>query len=232
MTNGKMTSICNYKIADIIWQIETKTDVASRLLLPYRVQTDTVNEVIGNLPTPEFESLLLEINARLVCGYDGLMLHGGALVYKGKTYIFTAPSGTGKTTHLRMWESLYDKNAFILCGDKPLLRLNEDSVQVYCGPWKGKEDLGIDTKNYPLGAVYFLRRGTENNITAATTAQKLRFLTDSVLSQKSAQGRIKLIQILSRLCEIAPAYILECNPTKSAAQTVRAHIDKEINGEN
>lgn len=94
--------------------------------------------------------------------HDTLLIHGAAIAYDGGAYLFCAPSGTGKTTHIRLWlENLPE--AYVVNGDKPFLRLTENGVLVCGSPWCGKENLGTNTM-VPLKAVIFMERSERNHI--------------------------------------------------------------------
>ena len=70
-----------------------------------------------------------------------ILFHGATIEYGGRAYIFTAPSGTGKSTHIRMWRTVFGDDVDIINGDKPLLRVDGRSgeVRAYGTPWAGKE---------------------------------------------------------------------------------------------
>ena len=92
---------------------------------------------------------------------DVFMMHGAAVAYHDETFIFSAKSGIGKTTHIQKWlEHLPD--AFVVNGDKPFIITNP-SPQVCGSPWAGKENLYRNTI-VPLKAIIFIERAPENHI--------------------------------------------------------------------
>ncbi len=94
------------------------------------------------------------------CGF-----HSAAFVWRGKAYLFTAPSGTGKSTQLKNWMNLYGDETQILNGDKPVMKLCEDGQVLVCpSPWKGKEGWGNDEITAPLGGIICLTQGKENKV--------------------------------------------------------------------
>ena len=76
--------------------------------------------------------------------YDTVLFHGSALAADGEGYLFTAPSGTGKSTHARLWRELLGDRVVMINDDKPLLRVTEEGVTVYGTPFRGKHGLGGD----------------------------------------------------------------------------------------
>ena len=90
--------------------------------------------------------------------YNAFVFHGAAM-YDGRgAYVLTAPSGTGKTTHMRLWLDLYP-DVSVLNGDKPIIRLEGGVPYVYGTPWQGKENYGKNAKAELL-AIAFLSRGS------------------------------------------------------------------------
>ena len=74
--------------------------------------------------------------------YDTFLFHGSAIAVDGTAYLFTAKSGTGKSTHTRLWRELLGDRAVMVNDDKPLIRVNADGTAVAYGtPWDGKHRL-------------------------------------------------------------------------------------------
>lgn len=95
--------------------------------------------------------------------YDTLLVHGSAVAVDGIGYLFTAPCGTGKSTHTRLWRQVFGDRAVMINDDKPFVRIKSDGVTVCGSPWSGKH--GLDTNiEVPLGGICLLDRGTENRI--------------------------------------------------------------------
>ena len=69
---------------------------------------------------------------------DTFLFHGSAVAVDGAAYLFTARSGTGKSTHTRLWREMLGDRAVMVNDDKPLIRLTEDGAVVYGTPWNGK----------------------------------------------------------------------------------------------
>ena len=103
---------------------------------------------------------------------DRIVFHGAAFRWHQRAWLFSAPSGTGKTTQLKNWQRLFGGEMEIMNGDKPILELCADGhVLVRPYPWKGKEGLGRDDITAPLGGIILLRQDRENRIARATPAR-------------------------------------------------------------
>ena len=108
--------------------------------------------------------LLHFVASNALLAYNRCVFHGTAFLWHGKAWLFSAPSGTGKTTQFRRWRKLYRDEVKIINGDKPILEFKEDhTIVVHPSPWKGKERWGSMLKA-PLGGIIYLEQGKENKI--------------------------------------------------------------------
>ena len=103
---------------------------------------------------------------------DTLLLHGSTVSVDGQAYLFTAPCGTGKSTHTRLWREHFGDRAVMVNDDKVFLELRQDGVWAHGSPWMGKHGIGTNI-SVPLKGICFLRRGTENQIQRATRSECL-----------------------------------------------------------
>ncbi len=71
--------------------------------------------------------------------YERCVVHGAAISYKNNAVLFIAPSGTGKSTHIRLWHRYLGDAIGIINGDKPILHITKNEINVYGTPWAGKE---------------------------------------------------------------------------------------------
>ena len=94
---------------------------------------------------------------------DIFLFHGSAIAYKGSGVLFTAVSGTGKSTHTAFWKEVFPEEVIYVNDDKPLIRF-DGKVPYVCGtPWNGKHFRGNNV-DVPLKAVCLLKRGLENEM--------------------------------------------------------------------
>ncbi len=96
-------------------------------------------------------------------GRKTLMLHGSTVSVDGRAYLFTAPCGTGKSTHTRLWRELFGDRAIMVNDDKPFLQMTPDRVLAYGSPWSGKHGLATNI-SVPLNGICLLHRGRDNLI--------------------------------------------------------------------
>ena len=149
--------------------------------------------------------------------YDRMVFHGAVIAYKGKGFLFTAPSGTGKTTHISLWKKYLD-GVDIVNGDKPILQIKEDTVTAYATPYAGKEGFQ-NHGSTELHAICFIHRGEKNTIRRVTTGEILTELMHQVYLPKDAQALMKTLDLLNGLCSAVPVYVLECDISEEAVRT-------------
>lgn len=129
--------------------------------------------------------------------YDTFLMHGAVVATGGNAYMFTAVSGTGKTTHVKKWLKQAE-DAFIVNGDKPLIKIT-DSQAVACGtPWCGKEKMGTDAM-VPLRAIALMERGENNEIEEITFGRAFAFLLQQTYRPADADKMRKTLALLTQL---------------------------------
>lgn len=171
------------------------------------------------IPDDRAEPLCLyrQIAERLPA-FDGFVFHGAAIEYEKSAYLFTAPSGTGKSTHIRLWQQYLGEKVAIVNGDKPVLRLSENGVNVCSTPWAGKEGWQRNCI-VPLGGWCILRRGETDRIQRADPAQCLDELLHQVYLPKNGAMLGRTLELLDQVCRRVPLFILECTMKEDAVRT-------------
>ena len=187
----------------------------------------------GRIITPSHDAMLnMELSAllRLIADripeYGAILFHGSVVAADGRAYLFTAPSGTGKTTHTRLWLQQLPQ-AYVLNGDKPFLKLDSDGRVLACGnPWRGKEWFGC-SEILPLEAICLLERAPENRICSITPKETgMAFLHQAYIPNGNAGPRA--IALLEQISRNVSLYRLGCNMEPEAAQvSIRAMIPNE-----
>ena len=148
--------------------------------------------------------------------YDGFMLHSSAVVADGKAYLFTADSGTGKSTHTSLWKKLFGNRAYILNDDKPALRLEDGIWYVYGTPWSGKHDLSMNER-VPLSGIAIIERGEENRMERMKEISAIVPIIRQANRPKDIESRECLLRLIDKLLVKVPIWKLTCNMTLDAA---------------
>jgi hypothetical protein len=156
-------------------------------------------------------------------------LHSASLLYRGMAWLFSGPSGTGKSTHTNLWHRLY--HAPLINGDLNLCGIEGDTVLVYGMPWCGTS--GIYTKEtYPLGGIILLRQSPENRIEELSADQQQLLVSQRLISPSWTEELLaKNLAFAGKARERAAVARLFCNMEDHAAQTAKEYIDFRIDGE-
>ena len=149
--------------------------------------------------------------------YDTFVMHGSVVATQGAGYMFTAPSGVGKTTRTKLWLD-HIPGSIVVNGDKPLLRVTEDAVYAYGTPWCGKEKWNTNT-SVPLRAIFLLERvqdGENNTVTELRFSEAFPVLYRQTFRPDHPEARAKALHLLLALSNIVKIYRLRCAPTPEA----------------
>ncbi len=148
--------------------------------------------------------------------YNRVIFHCAAIEYDGKAYIFTAPSGTGKSTHISLWREYFNDKVKIINGDKPIISLTDSGFFVCGTPYAGKEKWHNNI-SVPLAAICIISQGKKNSISKLNGGQFIKLFQQTYRPQNKDSMQ-KTISIVKKLCEV-PCYALSCDISKQALKT-------------
>lgn len=149
-------------------------------------------------------------------GQDTFLFHGSVVAVDGAAYLFTASSGTGKSTHTRLWRELLGDRAVMVNDDKPLIHVTDaGKAVVYGTPWNGKHRLGCNMEA-PLKAICLLERGEENRIRRIDRMEAYPMLLQQMYRPASSIAMKQTLALIDRM-KVA-YYRLACNMDISAAE--------------
>ncbi|MBR5152413.1 MAG: hypothetical protein IKW60_02675 [Clostridia bacterium] len=159
----------------------------------------------------------------LALNYQRMVYHSSCIEVGGKAIAFSAPSGTGKSTHVGLWKK-HVPDTVIINDDTPVFRFDREDAVYACGsPWSGKTDLNTN-REAPLAAIVMLRQGANNSIRklCGTEAFVRVFGQARKLPFKTSMEQVTELceQLLSRV----PVYELTCNISEDAVRVVREAI--------
>ena len=155
--------------------------------------------------------------AEKIIDYDTLLFHGSVIAVDGIGYLFTARSGTGKSTHARLWREQFGERAVMVNDDKPLLKAAADGVTAYGTPWDGKHHLSSNIA-VPLKAVCILERSKENHIKQIAPKDAYAMLIQQSYRPARREALVKMLDLVDRLADSVRLYRLGCNMEPEAAQ--------------
>lgn len=194
--------------ADIDFEYQRELKCAARENRPPHDATDDYRE----------ELAVYRKIAEKMPDYDTVLFHGSVIAVDGQGYLFTAKSGTGKSTHTRLWRELLGDRAVMVNDDKPMIRVTDSGVTVYGTPYNGKHRLGTNTA-VPLRAICILTRAAENRIGRITKKQAYTMLLQQVYRPQNPLQMAKTLKLIDQIAEKTALYQLGCNMDISAAET-------------
>ena len=150
--------------------------------------------------------------------HQGLVLHSSAIKYCDKAILFTAPSGTGKSTMAHLW--VKHKNAVILNGDSPAIRMMGDRPIVFGTPWSGSKPEFVND-SAPLKAIVVLEQAPENRIRKLDAYEYVTRVLPRVFLPYFDQGLMgRALENFEKIVGSVPVYLLQCRPDQEAVELV------------
>ena len=173
---------------------------------------------------PTFPDFYLESLAlfRKLCYYtlenkQGIIFHSSAIMVDGEAYLFTAPSGTGKSTHTRLWRELLGDKAVMINDDKPIIRYVDGDFYVYGTPWNGKHRLDTNGRA-KIKAICGIYQAKENQIRRADPSEMLMIVLNQTIRPSEEAKFDKLLDLIDKLFKQVSLYRLGCNISLDAAK--------------
>ena len=230
-----------YRIAGLAIEIRARYEYVARQCAAYLAPEGTTPDfsvevtdealAASQAQAPDFsiayhESLCVyrEI-CKKILAYGGILLHAAVIEVDGRAYAFSAPSGTGKSTHISLWRRTLGERVQIINGDKPILRYEGGRFIAYGTPWCGKEGWQRNA-SAPLDAICFLERNEENRIRRMTSAEAVDHIFHQLLRPKSAAEMDATLSLTDTLLREVPIYLLGCNISEEAARLAYETLSK------
>ncbi len=231
-----------YYIGELYIKIEYNFDSTRDFLKEYQVESDKINFFVSvsldevnksfldrqEIPLHLHETLCIygKICREILTKYDGILFHASAVCIDGNAYIFTAPSGTGKSTHTAYLKELLKDRFKYINDDKPLLRFNkkENCFYVYGTPWDGKHRRSQNIKA-PLKAVCFLTRG-KPEIIKIDVINAIPLLMEQTLRWHDDESVDYYLEMLNKLSLSVDFYAMKCTNHIESAEYSYENIIK------
>ena len=180
-------------------------------------------DALEGLPPRDYAGEYLETLALLrkvtenLLDFDTILFHGSVIAVDGMAYLFTAKSGTGKSTHTRLWREMLGDRAKMVNDDKPFLKITEAGVTACGSPWMGKHRLGTNIQ-VPLKAICILERGEANEIHRIEAKEAVHMLLQQSSRPQDPRKLPKYLDLMDRLSQKVEFYRLRCNMDPEAAK--------------
>lgn len=222
-----------YKIAGIIVEMNFLYERTKQQSIPYLINTDLDAQIkleltqdfinkktleYPHLTKDEIEYIFLgQMFYRKILRFGGILLHSSAVVKDGVAYLFSAPSGTGKSTHTSLWLKKFD-DAYILNDDKPAILFIDNKLYASGTPFSGKCDL---SKNeiVPLQGICFIERSENNWIKPLDKKQAIFEILNQTERIPYQEDTLLILDLIDKVVSNAKIYKMGCNISSEAVDT-------------
>lgn len=154
----------------------------------------------------------------VLASHNAIAIHSSAIECEGRVVLFLGESGTGKSTHTRLWRE-HIAGARLLNDDSPIVRFIDGKAIIYGSPWSGKTPC-YKNLSYPIAAFCRLSQAPQNDIRRLSTIAAIGAVLPSTPPQFAHDGSLQdsICSTLGELLRRVPAYHLACLPNSEAAQ--------------
>lgn len=222
------------KIADLKIKIENRYKYLRWLCRDYMIEECEDVDLCISVTEKEIDDEIAVAEAEVsrgyaegVCAYRNIcyqlptkfnsyLLHSALIEYEGRGYAFAAKSGTGKSTHIALWQKVFGDKVRIINGDKPIVRYLDGEFLAYGTPWCGKEGFAVND-SVPLKALCFIERSPTNSIERIPASDAVLRVFHQVLTPRDAASVDALFPLLDKTLTQVPCYLLKCNMDPEAA---------------
>ena len=169
------------------------------------------------------ETLVLHAKiASVLSLFDAFILHGSTIYVDEpkNAFVFTAPSGTGKSTHVSILRKVYGNRINIINDDKPFLSYNskDNTFDVFGSPWNGKERLSNNISG-SLKGIFVVKQAKTNKVSKLSPDEAVSKLITQLYMPKGMEESKHSLKALASLVKCIPIYILEVNMSEEAGNT-------------
>ena len=158
------------------------------------------------------------MTALATVGHNVTPVHSSAIVCNGRAVLFLGESGTGKSTHTRLWRENID-GAVLLNDDSPFIGFVDGRATAFGAPWSGKTPC-YKQEHYPIAAIVRLSQAPHNAIRPLRSVHAIGALLPSLTPAFGYDDELqdRMLATLSKIISQVPVYHLECLPDAAAAR--------------
>ena len=225
-----------YKIADVIVEVTNHSQFSQKIMADYEYKGNQPADLTITVTDDMIEYEKIHCNevfhyhyyettaiCRSVCmevlkNHQGFFFHCSSLEYDNKAFLFTAPSGTGKSTHAKLWQQHFGSKVTMINDDKPIIKRENGKFYIYGTPWQGKSNIGNNIK-VPVHAICILSQGKENVIEKIDPITALTYFMEQTERPKDKESMEKLMDLLGDFIIQIPVYKMSCNISEEAVTT-------------
>lgn len=223
-----------YKIAELNFEYNPHYEKTALQLLPYACDESKVDFSLSvtdeeiasykvcdgvsySVNEAESTALVNKLYNKIFDEYNGFFFHSSSLMLDNEGYVFTAESGTGKSTHASLWCTHFGNKVTMINDDKPIIRKIDDKFFIFGTPWMGKSNIGNNIST-TVKAVYILRQSKENSIKKVSVGEVFPDLLKATLVLSSRDKFAKLLEIYDEFFSTVSLFVLNCNTDISSVK--------------
>lgn len=184
----------------------------------------------GDLLDKKYQEVLVTQTkvADLLSLHNVFIFHGSSLYLDSKDngYIFTGPSGVGKSTHVSKLKQYYQDRLSIINDDKPFLKLDSDSYYIYGSPWSGKSHISLNEKSL-LKGIFILEQSKTNTIKKLAAKEAIGYLIKQIYIPKGMESSSLGLDFIINLVKKIEVYKLSVNLEDDAIDLARNIMEKD-----
>lgn len=166
--------------------------------------------------------------SRILLHQGGLILHASYIIWNGRAILFTAPSGTGKSTQAELWAEF--QHAEIINGDRAVLREKDGEMWSYSLPFAGSSGICAN-KSAPIRAIVVLAQAAENFVRELTPAEGMKHLySQCALNRWNREEVETVLGVLAKMVRTTKVVKLDCLPNRSAVETLTDYLERMEGG--
>lgn len=159
----------------------------------------------------------------------GFLLHNSFIRVDDKAILFTAPSGTGKSTQAELWRKYRGEE--VINGDRAAVRVEGEKVMAYGIPYCGTSGICGQAK-LPVAAIVYLSQGPENRIEPLRGLQAFKRMWEGCSVQLWEEADVaRCSQTVTEAIQRANVVHLTCTPEEEAVRALEAYLEETGYGE-
>lgn len=238
--------IFKYKIADIVFEADIRYRFTYEKMRDYEAAEDEIPEFSFAVTDEdidferekapeqmpdyyyEFTAVYRKYIYVVMERYDAFFFHCSSIAVDNQAVMFTAQSGTGKSTHRNLWLKVFGDRVTVINDDKPVIRKVDGVFYVYGTPWMGKEGFGSNIR-VPAKALCFLSRAEKNSIGPIDTMTVIGKMFNQTVRPNDFTRMNNLLDLIDGLLRQIKCYDLRVNMDEEAAVVAYNKIFGENN---
>lgn len=188
-------------------------------------RTDAYIDLNDRFAGDVVNSLIRMVYSQAIIPHGGISVHASSVILDGKAYLFMGKSGTGKSTHSRLWMKIF-KGCKLMNDDNPTILVKDNVVMAAGTPWSGKTPCYIDVLA-PVGGIVKLKQANFNTFLTCDGIQAfINMLSGCSVIKKNVSLQNEMHKILACVSELVTVGVMECLPDADAALVCREGLEK------